>query len=256
MSTFRPETCVTSVLCALALAMPLPAQAQRQADFLFGRPGMTVSVYGGWAAPAEGSDVFDEARSELTVQEGDFASPLGMVELAFRVNERVDLALGVEHAARTVSSEMREWVWADERPIVQTTDFSRTRALVSGKFYLLPRGREISRHAWVPNRLSPYIGGGAGYSRYEFSQTGDFAVPVSDDPLDREIFELEIASDGSGFTPHVLAGAQLSLSPRFLVRGEYRYLWGSGELDSDSFQGFEPIDLSGSNIMVGLTVRM
>lgn len=239
-----------------ALILLIPSHAHGQDDFLFGRPAMTLSVYGGWTMPAEGSDLFDETRRELTVGEGDFDAPMGMAELAFRLDERIDVALGVSYSSRTVDSEMAEWEWADGSPIRQSTKFSRWTAMATGKLYLLPRGREISRFAWIPSRWSPYLGGGAGISHYDFAQNGDFAVQLGDDPTDRDIMELSLESSDRGFIAHGLAGVQMSLTPRVLVRGEYRYIWGSADLDPDVFEGFEDIDLSGSNIMLGLSFRI
>lgn len=232
------------------------APAEAQDGFLFSQPDLTLSLFGGWALPGEDSDVFSQIRDDLEIERGDFSSPVGMVELAWRVNERVDLALGVEHASRTVSSESRRFTWEDDRPILQTTEFSRTRVLASGKLYLFPRGREVSQFAWVPTRWTPYVGGGGGLSFYEFVQDGDFAVQVADDPPDWRILGMTLDSDGNDLTGHALAGVQLSLTTRFLLRGEYRYHWGSAALEPASFQGFEPIDLSGSNVMLGVTVRM
>lgn len=251
-----------SVVLGLAvLCVPAPLQAQD--DFLFGRPLITVSLYGGWSAPAEASDLFTETRRELTVREGDFSSPLGLAEVAYRVTEQVDVALAVSRSARTVDSEMRSFRWYEENvewddlePIRQSTRFSRTRLLASGKYYLMPRGREISQFAWVPERWTPYVGAGAGASWYDFSQNGDFAVQLGEDPNDRDIVELALESSDRGLTALALGGVQVSLSPRFLARAEYRYIWGSGELDARTFDGFDPIDLSGSNVIVGISMRL
>ncbi len=242
------------LLAGALLLFPTPSHAQ--SDFLFDEPHLTLTLYGGWAMAGEGSDVFDEARSELTVSEGAFSAPLVMGEVAVRLSERTDLAVSLEHSSQSVSSHMRDWVWPDDREIVQASDFSRTRLMVSGKYYLLPRGREISQFAWVPYRWAPYVGAGAGVSGYEFIQDGDFAVALSGDPNDRDILDLRLASSGSGFTAQGLAGVQVTLTPRTVLRGEYRYLWGSAELDSESFEGFDPIDLSGSNVVIGLSLRI
>lgn len=249
-------TRTSGVALLTALVLLIPAHLHGQDGFLFGRPGMTLSFYGGWAMPTEGSDVFEETRRELTLREGDFDAPLGMAEVAFRVNERIDLALGMSHTSRTTYSEMAEWEWADGDPIVQKTEFTRRGGMASAKLYLLPRGREVSRFAWVPYRWSPYVGGGAGLLSYVFSQKGDFAVQLGEDPMDRDIVELVVRSTDYGVTTHALGGVQLSLTPRMLIRGEYRYIWGTADIDSDAFPGFGPIDVSGSNVMLGLSFRI
>lgn len=238
------------ILAGLALSIPASAQAQ-SSDFLFKRPALTVSVLGGWDMPGERSDLFDFARDELTLDRGDFSSPLFMAEVAWRATERFDVALGVEHASRSAASSMRDWVTQDDQPIPQTTEFTRTRVLASAKAYLFPRGRSISQFAWVPYRWSPYVGGGAGITRYAFEQEGDFV-----DFRTLDIFAARLQSNGSAFTPHALAGVQVSLTPRFLLRGEYRYTWGSDEVEGSDFSGFDAIDLSGSRAMIGVGFRL
>lgn len=234
----------------LILLAAVPAEAQR-ADFLFGRPYVTLSVSTGWAMPGEGSDLFSETQRLLTVSPGDFGSYLFMAEGAVRVTERVDVTLGLEHVGATVHSEMREFVTVDDRPIPQATEFDRTRLMASAKWYLLPRGRSLAEYVWVPSSWSPYIGGGLGVAWYDFRQHGDF---VDFQTLD--IFETRLSSEGSGFTQHLLAGADVSLSSRFLLRGEYRYIWGSAPVDQQVFDGFDDIDLSGSRVTLGIAVRM
>lgn len=234
------------------LAFLLPSAVVAQSDFLLKQPSVTVSLFGGWALAGEGGDTFEFVREHMTLERGDFSSPLVLAEVAWRVSEQLDLSAGVEHASRTRASELREWETMDEQPIPQSSRFTRTRFTSSAKAYLLPRGRSVSRFAWVPNRVSPYVGGGVGWTRYEFVQTGDF---VDFETLD--IFEAEIGSEGHGFTPHALAGFQLSLNPRVLIRGEYRYVWGTGTASRSDFSAdFGDIDLSGSGVMIGAAIRL
>lgn len=245
-------TPIRSVTAALALAVLLPTAAEAQGDFLFQRPSFTASLYGGWSLAREESDTFEFVREHMTLEEGDFSAPLILGEVAYRVSERLDLSVGVEHAERTRASELRDWLTEDDRPILQNSTFARTRFMGSAKVYLLPRGRAISRFAWVPNRVAPYVGGGAGWTRYEFEQRGDF---VDFETL--EIFEAVIASVGHGFTPHALAGLQLSLTPRLVLKGEYRHTWGDGAAARSDFSAdFSDIDLSGSGVMIGAAIRM
>lgn len=241
---------VAPSLLVLPLLVPTPASAQ-EADFLFGPPVLTLGVQGGWVLPGEGSDLFEFTRDQLTVEKGDFQSPALMVEAGLRLTERFDVAAGLEYATQTVDSESRRYVTLDDQPIPQSTEFSRTRLMGSLKGYVLPRGRRISRFAWVPNRWSPYIGGGVGYAWYQFRQVGDF---VDEDTLD--IFEGDLEADGSGVTAHALGGIEVSLTRRFLVRGEYRYVWGDGSVEGFDFSGFDEVDLSGSSLMLGVAVRL
>ena len=233
----------------LLLAVPVSAQSP---DFLFKRPAVTVSLQGGWAMPGEGSDLFDFARDQLTIEEGDFAAPVVLAEVGFRLTERFDAAVGLEYAGNSVDSEMRDWVTQDDQPIPQTTEFNRTRLMASLKGYLLPRGRQVSRFAWIPNRWSPYVGVGGGFSWYEFEQRGDFV-----DYQTLDIFEGQFRAEGRGFTGQALAGLDVTITPHFLVRGEYRYIWGAGDMESADFVDFDDsVDLSGSQVMLGFAVRL
>lgn len=244
----RPLPVVT--LLIMLAASPAPLDAQR-ADFLFGRPHATIAVTTGWAMPNEGSDLFAFTREHLTVARGDFASPFIMAELGIRALDRIDVTLGLELAGASVASEDEEYVWQDDRPILQTTEFN-TRAVMGGlKAYLLPRGRAISQFAWIPSAWSPYIGGGVGVSWYDFLQKGDFV-----DYQTLDIFEERFRTKGSGFTTHVMGGVDASLSPRFLVRVEYRHIWGSADVNNAVFQDFDDIDLSGSRATLGIAYRI
>lgn len=239
---------VLALLVAPLLAAPAAAQ---RADFLFGGPHATLSASTGWSIPSESSDLFRFSREQLTVGRGDFASPFFLAELGIHATSRLDVMAGLEVAGRTVDSEMRDWVTQDDQPIRQSTEFSTRRVLGGLKVYLLPRGREISRFAWVPRSWSPYVGGGVGMTWYTFRQEGDF---VDYETLD--IFEDRLEVDGSGFTQYAVAGVDVTLSSYFLLRMEYRHLWGSADVGSGAFEDFNDIDLSGSRATLGIGFRI
>ncbi len=247
MTQLRVRYAILGSLAVLLAAVP----ARGQSGFMFWSPTATVSLMGGWVSPGEGGDLLAFTRDELTIEEGDFAAPLVQAEVAMRASERVDLAVGLEYASQTVDSEMREWVTADDRPIPQSTRFSRTRLLGSVKGYLFPRGQQVGRYAWVPNRWSPYIGGGVGMSWYQFVQDGDF---VDYETLD--IFGDRFAASGNDWTVHGLVGAQVNVGTRVLLRGEYRYIRGDAGVEGDDFVGFQEVDLSGSSFLLGVAVRL
>lgn len=234
----------------MVLAMPAALQAQQRPDFLFGRPLFTFGVRAGYAQPMEDSEIFDFVQKHLTLEEGDFgALTLGM-ELAIRVSERMDLAIGVEHAKGERRSEFRDWLDLDDNPIEQATTFTRYPATVSARFYLVPRGRRISEYAWVPRSWAPYVAGGAGYVWYTFRQDGDF---VDYDTLD--IYNAYYASRGRATTYHVAAGVDLNLSRHFLGRVEARYDRAAADMSED-FLYFDAIDLSGWRVSVGVSARL
>jgi hypothetical protein len=258
MSTFLGLTGPSSRL-ALALAplvlLAATADAQRP-DFMFHEPTGTISFNLGWSMPREGGDLFDFVRDELTVERGDFAAPLLGGELAFRLGSRLDAALGVEHSRAQRHSELREWLEDGEFPILQTTEFGWTRATASGRIYLLDRGQSYGALAWVPSAWSPFVGGGGGAVWYTFEQYGDFIdYRTVDDPDGAVIFTDRFRSRGAGATAHALAGLDVSLTPRVVLRGEYRYHWGSAAMNARDFEGFDPIDLAGHRMTIGVATR-
>ena len=107
---------------------------------------------------------------------------------------------------------------------------------------------EGKRIAWIPATLVPYVGGSAG-AMWCFRQEGDF---VDNETLD--IFFDELESKGWAPTAEAYGGLSYTLSPRWTVSGEGRYTWASADL-SNSFEGFEPIDLAGLSVTVGFSVR-
>jgi hypothetical protein len=145
-------------------------------------------------------------------------------------------------------SEYRDFVDDRRLPIPQTTSLREMNLSGGVKFALTPRGREISRNAWIPAAVTPYVGAGAGAMHYKFLQTGDF-IDVDDPRL--EVFTDTFRS--SGWTPsaHVFGGVDVRVWRKVYIGAEARYLWSHATLDRD-FIGFDPIDLAGFNVTGGV----
>lgn len=239
---------------AIALLAPLAtadaARAQAQGDgFLFDQPSVTLGLRIGYALPRAGSEVFDFTRERLTVEKSDFNAFAFGGEVAIRAHERFDVALNGGFETSDTRSEFRDWVDQNDLPIEQSTSFTRVPVTAGLKAYLLDRGRRISRYAWIPRTVAPWVGAGGGLTWYEFEQTGDF---VDFETLD--IFFDEFRSSGAAPTAYVAGGVDVSLGPRWLLTSEARYSWASAEMDRD-FVGFEDIDLAGLRAQVGIAVR-
>lgn len=226
------------------------AQAQSSGrGFLFGPPGSSLSLRGGFAHASADSEIFSFSREQLTLERGDFHGFLLGADLGYRLAPRLDLVLSASFSGRSARSEMREWVDSDDRPIEQTTRFQRVPLTASVKAYPLARGRSVGRFVWIPSRVAPFVGVGAGAMWYRFGQAGDF---VDFETLD--VFYDEFASSGWSPTAHALAGLDVALTPRLALVGEARYAWAESELSRD-FEDFDPIDLSGLSASLGLLVR-
>jgi hypothetical protein len=214
------------------------------ADFLFGKPRGSVSARGAWQMAAASSDIYDFFSEELTVK-GRLDSFLRR-DASFAVASRIDLVAGFEISRASVSSEYRDFVDENDFPIVQDTRLTILPVTLSVKLYLTPRGREVSRYAFVPAKVRPYVGGGGGFVWYELEQAGDFV-----DFVDLTIFNSAFRSSGWGFATQAFGGVEVGLTPRWFLSVEGRYLWSDADL-GDDFVSFEPIDLSGARIGAGM----
>jgi hypothetical protein len=241
---------------ALASGLPYPAGAAAQGGpgFLFSRPKVSIGFRGGYTVPRLSSNLFEQSRTDFTLNRWDFAGPYFGGDLAVRVAERWDLSLSAGWARGHGLSEYRAWVEGG-LPIEQETTFETASLAVGGRYYLKDRGRSVGRFAWVPARLAPYVGGGVGVMWYTFEQVGDF-VDVLDPacPLACPIYGDALRSDGSGLGLYASAGADLSIGKQFYLTGEARYNLASAGV-RDAYSLFDPIDLSGLQVTTGISLR-
>jgi hypothetical protein len=231
----------------LALALSIPADLHAQdPDFLFGRPRGALGFRGSWLVQSESSDVYEFFREELTLEEGAFDAFAFGVDASFALAPRVDLVAGVEVSRADAVSEYRDFVDENDLPIVQNTNLTIVPVTLSAKLHLTPRGREVSRFAFLPSKVRAYAGGGFGFVWYELEQLGDFV-----DFVDLTIFSGQFHSSGFGFAAQAFGGVEVGLNRRWYLTVEGRYLWADAELAED-FVGFEPVDLSGARIGAGI----
>lgn len=235
---------------------PAPASAQLGGEgFLFRQPTISMALHGGYALPMARSDLFAQIFDDLILDRHDLASPYFGGELSIRASDHWDVSLEVGHAWSRTRTEWEgfvedDGVEGDGFPIPQTVDFSRTPVTVSGKAYLTDRGRSIGRFVWIPSRVTPFVGAGAGVVRYRLQQEGDF---VNTQTL--EIFTDRLEQVGTGFTAHGFAGVDVMLKNMLYVTTQARYAWAEGGLDQTIYEDFEPMDLSGLQLTLGLGFR-
>ena len=242
------------VLALLAVAMVAPlASAQEEPDFLFGAPRGAFSIRGGYLIASANSDIYEFLSEELTIESNDFNALVFGIDVALAIHPRLDVLAGFEYSWTAVDSEFREFEEAGA-PITQSTELRTVPLTGSIKLYLTPRGREISRFAFVPSKARPYVGAGAGLIWYRLEQIGDFVECLGDfvDCDDVPIFTGEFRSSGWGTEAHVFGGLDLQLSPKWYLSLEGRYVWADADLSGD-FVGFDPIDLNGLRITAGFS---
>jgi opacity protein-like surface antigen len=232
----------------------LPVIVQAQQGFLFAPPGASLTVRGGLARPAASGELFESLFQWHTMGAGDFRAEVLGGDLMFRFADRLDVGISMDWTRSTVRSEDREYAYPPNSPtcpdcaITQTTRLRRTPVTILARAYPLPRGEAVSSYAWIPRRISPYIGGGAGVMNYRLEQEGDFV-----DRTTLAIFSDEFTTSSTTFAAQALAGVEVWASPRVGLRGEGRYTWASA--DPDYPFEFDSVDLSGWQVTAGLSLR-
>jgi hypothetical protein len=202
--------------------------------------------------PRISSPLFDEARARFNLNRFDFDAPYLGGEIAARVGERWDLALGVGWAQAESRSHYRNWVeevGTQRLEIEQENRFQTVSATIGGRYYFSDRGRTIGRFAWVPSRITPFVGFGGGVTWYELEQAGDFVVVDTG-----EIFADELTTDGAGATAYAGLGADLSLGKQLYLSAEARYLLANGGVRGQ-YADYDGIDLSGLQLITGISLR-
>src|SRR5689334_2370874 len=226
-------------------SQPAPA-----ADFLIGSPRVSVGVRGSWFMASTGSDIFDFITNEFTLEKKNFNTGSFNADFGVAVNDRLEILGGIDLNSMTQPSEDRdeeELLSNGTRvPITQSTSLEQFNVMISAKFSVIPRGRSISKLAWIPNTVVPYVGAGFGYGSYNFSQNGDFV-----DFVDKHIFTDTFRSEGWAPVMQVFAGTDIQMYKKLLFTLEGRYNWQHADLSTD-FVDFDPIDLGGFRFGAGI----
>jgi hypothetical protein len=217
-------------------------------DFFIGRPRASLGFRGNWLLASANSDIYDFVTEHLTLERSSFNTPTFGGELSINVTPRIDVVGGFEFGRSRTPSEYRKFIDNKGLPIEQQTSLRQTNVTASVRYSLVPKGRSISRLAWIPRTLTPYVGAGAGFMNYELLQTGDFV-----DFQTSKVFSDVFTSDGWTPSGHVLGGVDVQVYKHFFMSFEGRYVWSTAPL-SQKFVDFEPIDLGGVRFGAGVHV--
>jgi len=246
------------LLVALLLVPAASLSAQSSDGYLFDSPAGSIGIRGGFAFATAGGDVFELLTTEHTLKRGDFHSPAMSADLAITLSDRLDLAASVGYANVKRNSELDGWEGEDGLPIAQTTEYRRMPVTAGLKYYLRDRGRQIGRLAWVPERYLPYVGVGAGWTRYSLQQSGEFVDFQSCEVIDGEqycdIVAGFLGSEGWTPTAYVAGGLDVAIMPKVVLNADARYAFASAHPGPD-YSGYEAIDLAGLQTTVGVSLR-
>jgi len=224
----------------------MPMKRSGNPGFLLGAPRGYVGVRGNWLFVSAGSDLFDFITTQLTLDKRDFDTRTFGPELGIAITNRLTIVGAFELSRTSNDSEYRDFVDNSLQPINQTTHLTNNDFSAGVKYALVPFGRRVSRFAWVPSTLTPYVGAGGGGVFYRFRQTGDFV-----DSQDRSVFTSMFQSDGWAPTAYVVGGVDMHIYQRLYLSAQARYVWAKATLGRD-FVDFEPMDLGGLRIGFGI----
>lgn len=251
----RATTAVAlSALGAAALLAPLasPLVAQQRSEpvfgngYRFGRPAATLQLRIGVSRPNANSEVFDFASDLLTISPNDYLGFAYGAEIGVPITQRIELQFTASAAARKIGSEYRDFVDNLDQPIEQQTELRRVPMTAGVRYNLVPAGRSVSRLAWIPTPLVPYVAAGGGVMWYRFRQEGDFI-----DFQTNDVFNSRLNTSGWAGVAYAATGMSWSLNPGIALNAELRYDQARAPLARD-FEGFDRIQLSS----VGLTTAI
>ena len=239
-----------ALLCLVSPLRSTVAQTMSGDGFLFGPPKAVLTLRLGYAMPSAGSDLFAFVTDELSLRRRDFGTFAFGADVAVPLTSRLSAVISADLGETAKKSDYREWQDNSGHPIEQSTSFEQQAYTASLRYYLLPNGRRLSKYAWLPSRFAPWVSAGVGRTYYRFAQQGDFV----DFTNGNRVFSDSYSSAAWGFTAQVSAGVDWSISPRFALTTQAKYLRGKADLGLD-YSGFDPIDLSGLNVTGGLAIR-
>jgi hypothetical protein len=227
-------------------------------DFMIGRPHGSIGLRGNWLVSSAGSDIFDFVTEHLSIDKSDFNVATFAADAAVSLSPRLEVVGGFDAAQKEIQSEYRgysETVGGSSRtiPIQQVTELQQMHFTGSIRFAVLPRGQQISRLAWIPRTIVPYVGAGGGVTRYTFRQSGDFVDFATENRAAGTftIFTDTFRSQGWAPAAHAFGGADIQVYKRLYLSLEGRFTWVHAELDQD-FIDFEPMDLGGFRFGAGV----
>ncbi len=245
-------TLAAGALILLGAIAPLHAQSSGD-GYLFHSPQGRLTLRTGYDHATAGSDIFSYSTDFLTLKKADFSGITLGAEAAVSLGSRFDVSADFGFTHKTKGSEYRNFIDNNDQPIQQSTTFDRVPLTVNARYYLTEPGRSIGTLAWIPNKVVPWIGAGAGTMWYRFRQQGDFV-----DYKTNNVFTAvdgQFKSESWTGVIQAMGGADFSLSPHVALRLDSRYVWARAPLGS-AFKNFADIDLSGVQGTFGLTYRL
>jgi hypothetical protein len=196
-----------------------------------------VRGYLGVFSPQGDSEYWNDTFDVFTGSPSSFEDVVFGVDYLWRTSRRSGLLFGTSFYSGATTQAYLDWVDGDGNDISHTTTLNLTDLTAA---YIWRFGAHGAR---------PYIGGGGGLLWWGLREEGyfiDFADP------DLPVVFASYDAGGTTWELFALAGLDVPLGYRWSFFIEGRYRWSEAELDDD-FSGFGTIDLSGLQLVGGLS---
>lgn len=232
-TTFRK-----ALLGIIAAALMAPAAAQAQITRVTGsdtRQAITIHLGGFFPTSldsrTEGDTIF-ENRTSLLFDFEDFRGFSAGADWTMGLTDFLEVGADIGVYRKTVPSIYRSFVNDDGSEIAQDLKLRMIPITASVRF--VPTGRNST--------VQPYIGVGASFINWRYSETGDF-VDFDEGGL---VFPANFVAKGTEVAPVVIGGIRFLASDVFTIGGEARWQKASADTGgiSEGFLG-DKIDLGG-----------
>ncbi len=243
-----------SLIIVFALILCLPG-------FIFSD---LVSFKVGYFIPRAMSDLWDDEFANMSFTKTQFQNTNFAFGYEYFVSREFSIVLSGENYTKNKSGIYNDYVgedidgwgyafdYGEGYPISHV--FSVTSTPIQASIKLTPLGRK--------GKIIPYVGGGVGVYLWSVRLQGDSihfdeGEEFLDLNLDAIVIGYPIYEENAreenkiSFGFHVFGGVMLPIANRISIEGEVKYNQVKGAL-KDYFIGFEPFDLGGLTISVGM----
>jgi len=225
-----------------------------------------VSIKVAYFVPRANSDLWKIEFDQMDFTKTNFhGTSLGFSYEYFFTKE-ISLLLGIdtysrkkmgvynEYVGETIEGEDWAFDYGEGFAISHVFDVSITPIQVSLK--LTPLGRRT--------RVIPYLGGGAGIYLWTVRLYGNmidfsieeifFDLTINEEVIGNPIFATDAREENKiSFGFHAFGGFMFPVGNRLSIDAEFKYNFVRGGSFTEGFEGFEPFDLSGYQISVGVS---
>jgi len=225
-----------------------------------------VSFRVGYFVPRANSDLWNIEFENMSFTKSNFQNSNFSFSYEYFVTNNIGIQINVESFQKRKLGYYRDWVGYSDQdgewayPVDYQGDFdpSHTFSVATTPLQLSIKITPLGRKG----AFIPFIGGGVGVYLWNVRMEGDmidFADEWYDPVEDVDVYPIyytDARQDSKfAFGYHVLGGAMVPIGNRISVEGEFKYNIVKGTFSDDEysgFEGFEPFDLSGYQISIGI----